>query len=114
MLVTVPAGGRGTIERSSRQILPQGILRSSLGKAIRSPRDAPRLPGWHWWPSGSQIGLMGENGNIWFRPTCKVLPMGWSSSAGIMQAASREILLSKGLPHLELERGSSIPAWFTR
>lgn len=64
---------------------------------------------------GSALGMTGTEAHKWFRPSCKVLPMGWSSSVGVMQAVSREILLCKGLPpELELKRGSSIPAWFTQ
>ena len=64
---------------------------------------------------GSSLGLTGIESTKWFRPTCKVLPMGWSSSVGIMQAISREILLCKGLPpQLELKRSSSVPAWFAQ
>ena len=50
-----------------------------------------------------------------YRPSGKVLPMGWSSSVGIVQQASREVLLSAGLPHqLELRKGITLPPWFTK
>ena len=59
---------------------------------------------------GEQIG---QRRGSWFRPCCRVLPMGWNSSVGIMQMLSREVLLSKGLPpHLELHKGRSVPTWF--
>ena len=61
---------------------------------------------------GSSIGL--QKGTL-YRPACLVLPMGWSSSVGVMQQASREILLSFGFPpHLELKKGSPLPSWFTQ
>jgi len=51
----------------------------------------------------------------WYRPTCIVLPMSWSSSVGIMQAVSRELLLSQGLPeNSELKKGSVLLQWFTQ
>ena len=50
-----------------------------------------------------------------FRPCCKVLPMGWNSSVGIMQQISRQVLLMRGLPkQMEIERVSGIPRWFTK
>ena len=50
-----------------------------------------------------------------YRPCCRVLPMGWNSSVGIMQQLSREILLTQGLPgELELHKGTPAPVWFTR
>ena len=49
------------------------------------------------------------------RPCCRVLPMGWSSSVGLMQMMSREILLAKGLPpELELNKQTGAPAWFAQ
>eukprot|EP00438_Fugacium_kawagutii_P022177 Skav235072 [mRNA] locus=scaffold3466:131994:145576:- [translate_table: standard] len=50
-----------------------------------------------------------------FRPVCRVLPMGWHSSVGVMQQISREILLSKGLPQeLELHKLRHLPPWFAK
>ena len=50
-----------------------------------------------------------------YRPCCRVLPMGWNSSVGILQQLSREILLTQGLPgELELHKGTPAPVWFTR
>ena len=64
---------------------------------------------------GKHLGLPGLVDDDWYRPTCCVLPMGWSSSVSIMQAVSREILLSKGLaPDLELKKGSPLPNWFAQ
>ena len=61
---------------------------------------------------GALIGM--EKGKR-YRPACLVLPMGWSSSVGVMQQASREILLSNGLPpELELKKGTPLPPWFTQ
>ena len=62
--------------------------------------------------NGAQLGL---DANKIYRPTIKVLPMGWSSSVGIMQQVSREILLSHGLPpELELRKSGNVPLWFTQ
>ena len=62
--------------------------------------------------SGAQLGL--EENTI-YRPCCNVLPMGWSSSVGIMQQISRQVLLMRGLPkHLEIERIHGVPRWFTQ
>ena len=64
---------------------------------------------------GCKLGLSSLEDDVWYRPTCRVLPMGWSSSVGIMQAISREILLAKGLPpELELKKGGKIPPWFAQ
>ena len=49
-----------------------------------------------------------------FRPAIRVLPMGWSSSVGVMQQVSREILLAGGLPpNLEVRKSLDLPTWFT-
>ena len=46
-------------------------------------------------------------------PACQVLPMGWSSSVGLMQMASRELLLRARLPPGdELRKQSRVPRWF--
>lgn len=63
--------------------------------------------------------VMGEHVNQatgqLFRPACRVLPMGWSSSVGIMQQISRQVLLMRGLPpQLEVQRVQGIPRWFTQ
>lgn len=56
---------------------------------------------------GSTIGR--EKGSL-YRPCCKALPMGWSSSVGIMQQVSREILRMSGLPKgLELQKVNGVP-----
>ena len=58
--------------------------------------------------------IWGQRG-VSYHPCCIVLPMGWSSSVGIMQQVSREILLSRGLPSsLELRKGLALPPWFTQ
>ena len=61
---------------------------------------------------GSAIGL--EKGKK-FRPTIRVLPMGWSSSVGLMQQISREILLRNGLPpEMEFRKTGPVPRWFAQ
>ena len=61
---------------------------------------------------GSEIG---KEPHMVYRPAIKVLPMGWSSSVGVMQQISGEILLSHGLPpELELRKSGSLPLWFTQ
>ena len=58
---------------------------------------------------------LGKTPGVLFRPACRVLPMGWNSSVGIMQQLSRELLLSKGVPsNLELHKGRPAPAWFVK
>ena len=58
----------------------------------------------------SDVGLGGAGFVV---PACRVLPMGWSSSVGLMQMASRELLLRSKLPPSdELRRGNVVPAWF--
>ena len=61
---------------------------------------------------GADIGM---EAGIQFRPACIVLPMGWSSSVGVMQQISRQVLLRKGLsPTLELRKGKPLPPWFAQ
>ena len=50
---------------------------------------------------------------IWV-PCCKVLPMGWASSVGLMRMASRQMILRLGSGHgEELRKGKQTPKWFT-
>ena len=61
---------------------------------------------------GACIGL--EPGKL-FRPTIRVLPMGWNSSVGVMQQISREILLGHGLPpEQEFRKTGPVPLWFAQ
>ena len=61
---------------------------------------------------GEKIGK--DAGKV-FHPVCKVLPMGWASSVGIMQQVSRQVLLMRGLdPQLEIQRIQGVPRWFTQ
>ena len=56
---------------------------------------------------------VGEPGQGWVYPSCTVLPMGWSSSVGLMQMASRELLRRAHLPPgQELRKRSLVPTWF--
>ena len=58
----------------------------------------------------NQAGLPG-NGYVY--PSCRVLPMGWSSSVGVMQMASRELMRrAKLMTQDELSRQSLVPRWF--
>ena len=59
---------------------------------------------------GSRIGL---RPGVQYVPTCVVLPMGWSSSVGLMQMASRE-LIRRGsqFTATELHRQMIAPPWF--
>ena len=58
-------------------------------------------------------GLIGRDAAETFVPTCKVLPMGWSSSVGLMQMASRELIRrSDCLGAVELRRQLQAPQWF--
>ena len=60
--------------------------------------------------SRDQVGLPGSG---WVYPSCRVLPMGWASSVGIMQMASRELIKRAGtMPGDELRKQGSIPPWF--
>ena len=59
---------------------------------------------------GSRIG---SRPGVQYVPTCVVLPMGWSSSVGLMQMASRE-LIRRGsqFTATELHRQMIAPPWF--
>ena len=49
-----------------------------------------------------------------YRQACVVLPMGWSSSVGIMHQLSREVFLRHGLPsQWELRKTAPLPQWFS-
>ena len=64
---------------------------------------------------GKDLGIPGLRADRWYRPACKVLPMGWSSSVSTMQAVSRQVLLLRGLPlDLESKKGSPPPIWFAQ
>ena len=57
--------------------------------------------------------LLGKESTELFVPACKVLPMGWSSSVGVMQMVSRELLLRRDtLGADELRKQVLAPAWF--
>ena len=45
-------------------------------------------------------------------PVCRVLPMGWTSSVGVMQMLSRNLLLNSRLPGAELRKDALAPPWF--
>lgn len=64
----------------------------------------------------SDLGLsVGAGESDFVFPACRVLPMGWSSSVGLMQQASRE-LVKRARPNLghELRGNSLVPDWFIR
>ena len=58
----------------------------------------------------SEVNLGGDG---YVYPACTVLPMGWASSVGLMQMASRELMLrAKMPPQNELRKQSQVPRWF--
>ena len=60
--------------------------------------------------SGSDLGLPEFSEVV---PSCKVLPMGWASSVGLMQMASRQLILNIRPSHgTELRKGALAPRWF--
>lgn len=76
------------------------------------PEEWHRYMAFNYKVSGESIG---KTAGRFYRPCCKVLPMGWNSSVGVMQMLSRQLLLSQGLSKkLELHRGQPAPTWFTR
>ena len=59
-----------------------------------------------------EVGLKGR-GRV--TPCCQVLPMGWASSVGLMQMASRQLLhMADGNWGGELKRTSLTPPWFVQ
>eukprot|EP00438_Fugacium_kawagutii_P005000 Skav230039 [mRNA] locus=scaffold465:66745:71032:+ [translate_table: standard] len=61
---------------------------------------------------GASVG-MPEHAVVY--PACRVLPMGWSSSVGLMQQASRELIRRVNLPSgEELHRQGLVPRWFVQ
>ena len=57
--------------------------------------------------------LLGRDPSRTFVPACKVLPMGWSSSVGLMQMVSRELIRrTSDLGAAELRRQLRAPCWF--
>ena len=71
-----------------------------------------------WWPFlcfNAKFGgsALGRPGSGTFVPCCKVLPMGWSSSVGLMQMASRELMArANTLGCDELRNQLRSPPWF--
>ena len=60
----------------------------------------------------SDVGA-GASGFVY--PACTVLPMGWSSSVGLMQMASRELIRRVKLPSThELRKQTRVPEWFVQ
>ena len=60
----------------------------------------------------SVVGLAGS-GRV--TPACRVLPMGWNSSVGLMQMASRQLLADQCRGEgSELRRTSLLPPWFVQ
>ena len=83
---------------------------SSAFYLFRLPRAWHRFLGFNAKFNGKLLGL--DHSKVYV-PVCKVLPMGWSSSVGLMQMASRE-LIRRGdqLGAEELRRQAVAPGWF--
>ena len=91
--------------------MSQGDMQSAF-YLFRMPPGWERFFCFNFCASGEQVNK--TPGHL-FRPVCRVLPMGWSSSVGIMQQISRQVLLMKGLPPgLEVQRVHGVPRWFTQ
>ncbi len=59
--------------------------------------------------SGHEIG---KGGAGQWALCCAVIPMGWSSSVGLMQEISENLLLRGGLdPRHQIRRGATLPVW---
>ena len=59
--------------------------------------------------SAKEAGMTGAG--LWAL-CCAVIPMGWSSSVGLMQEISENLLLRGGLdPRRQVRRGSTLPEW---
>ena len=107
--------------KSSRAILafyrrlPPGYPSAQRCNQRFTSLPCPRLGTFHVFQlfrNGKHIGL---DPSVEYRPSCRVLPMGWASSIGIMQQVSRQVLLMKGLPKsLETQKVDGIPRWFTQ
>lgn len=55
---------------------------------------------------------IGKSGAGRWALCCAVIPMGWSSSVGLMQEISENLLLRGGLdPRHQVRRGSTLPSW---
>lgn len=66
----------------------------------------------HFAVDGAAVG-MPQHSRVY--PSCRVLPMGWSSSVGLMQQASRELIRRATLPPGdEVQRMRLIPQWFVQ
>jgi len=56
---------------------------------------------------------LGRDANKTYVPACKVLPMGWNSSVGLMQMASRQLVKRcQTWGAVELKRQALAPPWF--
>ena len=114
---------KGDIEQLPTPTLWSQLILESGEKIVASQADMSsafylfRLPR-VWLPflafnskfTGNTLGLPSSE---LFVPACRVLPMGWSSSVGIMQMVSRGLLLRRDtLGADELRRQMLAPAWF--
>ena len=83
---------------------------SSAFYLFRLPPEWRRMFGFNSIFKGSEVGRPEFTEVV---PSCLVLPMGWNSSVGLMQMASRELIRRIGSGHgEELRRGKLVPAWF--
>eukprot|EP00435_Cladocopium_sp_Y103_P049961 s280_g15.t1 len=71
-----------------------------------------------WWPmlgfnAKFKASALGRPGSGTFVPCCRVLPMGWASSVGLMQMASRELISRINIQGPEeLRQQLRAPPWF--
>ena len=99
-----------TVAAGEELYLSQGDM-SAAFYLFELPSQWQQFMGFNYLVGGSEIG---RDPRRRYRPVCRVLPMGWNSSVGIMQQISRELLLRDGLPReLEIHRARRVPSWFT-
>ena len=61
---------------------------------------------------GEALGFEGELSKKRYYLGCQVLPMGWSSAVGLMQAVAESVLHNGGIPEVQqVIRGKPVPRW---
>eukprot|EP00435_Cladocopium_sp_Y103_P016319 s2345_g4.t1 len=60
---------------------------------------------------GSDINMSPD---VWYRPSCAVIPMGWSSAVSVMQELAEKLTCIARLPASHrVRRSAPVPAWLT-
>ena len=94
---------------NEEMVFSQGDMQSAFYLFLMPPQWRP-LFGFN---SRFPCQALNRPGSGYLVPTCRVLPMGWASSVGVMQMISRRLLEDTQLKsEVELRRKALTPPWF--